>query len=89
MQFFSSEEKSLFLKNFVNLAFVKGISKLLPLFITGYTISTLGMFEFGKLGFARAIAFYFTTLIAYGFDYTGAQQIVQAYAQNQDRKSVV
>lgn len=86
MQFFSSEEKSLFLKNFVNLAFVKGISKLLPLFITGYTISTLGMFEFGKLGFARAIAFYFTTLIAYGFDYTGAQQIVQAYAQNHKTK---
>ncbi len=81
MQFFSSEDKYLFIKNFVNLAFVKGISKLLPLFITGYTISTLGMFEFGRLGFARAIAFYFTTLIAYGFDYTGAQQIVQAYSQ--------
>lgn len=86
MQFFSSEEKSLFFKNFFNLVFVKAITKLIPLFITGYTISALGMFEFGRVGFARAIAFYFTTLIAYGFDYTGAQQVVQSYSQNQKKK---
>lgn len=81
MQFFNTEDKSLFFKNFLNLFFIRVLSNFLPLIITGYTINVLGMFEYGKVSFARAIAFYFTTLIAYGFDYTGAQQIIHANSE--------
>ncbi|MDR2402339.1 MAG: oligosaccharide flippase family protein [Cytophagales bacterium] len=86
MQFFSSEDKSLFFSNFINLFFVKLLSKFAPLIITGYVISVLGMFEYGKISFAKAVAFYFTTLISYGFDYTGAQQVIQANAERSRTK---
>ena len=86
MQFFSSEDKSLFFRNFLNLSFVKVLSKFIPLLITGYIISALGLFEYGKVSFARAIAFYFTTLIAYGFAYTGAQQVIHASSERSRAK---
>eukprot|EP01132_Coremiostelium_polycephalum_P000214 gene214-282_t len=43
--------------------------------MTPFLIRTLGMHQFGNLEFAKAISFYFTTFVNYGFRYSATKQI--------------
>ena len=64
-----------FLANFFQLSFLKGISRILPLVTTPFLIRVIGMEKFGILEFAKAISFYFTIFVTYGFRYSATKHI--------------
>ena len=65
----------IFLANFFHLSFLKGISRVLPLITTPFLIRVIGIEKFGMLEFAKALSFYFTTFVSYGFRYSATKQI--------------
>lgn len=68
-------DTKVFLANFFHLSFLRGISRILPLITTPFLIRVIGIEKFGTLEFAKAISFYFTTFVSYGFRYSATKQI--------------
>lgn len=73
------------LSNFFHLSFLRGVSRILPILSTPFLIRTIGIEEFGTLEFSKAISFYFTVLVNYGFRYSATKQIT---LHHQDKKAV-
>ena len=71
-----NKDTKIVLKNFVNIFCIQRHFYLLPLIVYPFLIPTLGIKEFGILETSKAIAWYFTILISYGFDYYSTKQIV-------------
>lgn len=60
-----------FLKNFLNLVFLRIISRIIPIvMMTYYIIPIIGFSSFGKLEFAKILNYFFKIIIAYGFVYS-------------------
>jgi len=70
-----NQEKKIFLNNFLQLAFLKGVSHLLPLVVTPLLVKSIGLELFGSLEFAKAISFYFTAFVGYGFKFSATKEI--------------
>jgi PST family polysaccharide transporter len=68
-------ETKIFLTHFLHLTFLRGISRVLPLVSSPFLIHTIGIEQFGILEFSKAISFYFTTFVNYGFSYSATKQI--------------
>jgi PST family polysaccharide transporter len=68
-------DTKVFLANFFQLSFLKGISRILPLITTPFLIHVIGIEKFGTIEFAKAISFYFTTFVSYGFRYSATKQV--------------
>jgi len=77
------QDTKIFLANFFQLSFLKGISRILPLITTPFLIRVIGIEKFGTLEFAKAISFYFTTFVSYGFRYSATKQ-VSLYKQDKN-----
>jgi PST family polysaccharide transporter len=69
------EETKIFLANFFHLSFLKAISRVLPLITTPFLIRVIGIEKFGMLEFAKAISFYFTAFVSFGFKYSATKQV--------------
>ncbi|MHB9147675.1 MAG: oligosaccharide flippase family protein [Candidatus Amoebophilus sp.] len=77
------QDTKIFLANFFQLSFLRGISRILPLITTPFLIRVIGIEKFGTLEFAKAISFYFTTFVSYGFRYSATKQ-VSLYKQDKN-----
>lgn len=62
--------KKYFLKNFFNLVFMRVVSRVIPVLMSGYIIRYTGLHSFGKLEFAKILNYLFKLIIAYGFIYS-------------------
>jgi len=69
------QDTKVFLSNLFHLSFLKGVSRVLPLITTPLLIRKLGLENFGILEFTKALSFYFTTFISYGFRYSATKYI--------------
>lgn len=79
------QDTRVFLSNFFHLSFLRGISRILPLVSTPFLIRAIGLEQFGALEFSKAISFYFTALVSYGFKYAATKQIT---LHHQDKNTV-
>ncbi len=79
------QDTKVFLSNFLHLAFLKGISRVIPLFTTPFLISKLGLANVGTIEFVKALSFYFTTFVSYGFRYSATKHI----SLHKDQKDIV
>ncbi len=68
-------DTKVFLSNFFHLSFLRGISRVMPLISTPFLIRAIGLEQFGTLEFSKAISFYFTALVSYGFRYSATKHI--------------
>ena len=59
-----------FINNFSNLVFLRVVSRVIPVLMSGYIIKYTGLHSFGKLEFAKILNYLFKLIIAYGFIYT-------------------
>ena len=73
------------LSHFLQLAFLKGISRILPLVTLPFLMRTIGVEKYGTLEFVKSISFYFTTFIGYGFRYSATKEISQ---HKQDKATI-
>lgn len=69
------KDTQVFLANLLHLSFLKGISRILPLITTPFLIRKLGLENFGTIEFVKALSFYFTTFVSYGFRYSATKYI--------------
>lgn len=69
-----AEHKTI-ISNIVALFTLQGLNYILPLILLPYLVQVLGIERFGLLAFATATILFFRSVVAYGFDYTGTQQI--------------
>jgi len=69
-----AEHKTI-VSNVIALFTLQGLNYILPLILLPYLIHVLGIERFGLLAFATATILFFRSVVAYGFDYTGTQQI--------------
>ncbi|MEM7383045.1 MAG: oligosaccharide flippase family protein [Bacteroidota bacterium] len=67
----------IFLAHFLQLTFLKGISRILPLATLPFLLRTIGVEKCGILEFVKSFSFYFTTFISYSFRYSATEQISQ------------
>jgi PST family polysaccharide transporter len=51
----------------------------MPLVSTPFLIRAVGLEQFGMLEFSKAVSFYFTALVSYGFKYSATKQITLHY----------
>ena len=58
-----------FFSNFLNLVFLRIVSRVIPIIMSGYIIKYTGLHSFGKLEFAKILNYLFKLIIAYGFIY--------------------
>ena len=79
-----AEHKTI-VSNVVALFTLQGLNYILPLILLPYLVHVLGIERFGLLAFATATILFFRSVVAYGFDYTGTQQIA---IQREDTKKV-
>ncbi|ACE06088.1 hypothetical protein Aasi_0699 [Candidatus Amoebophilus asiaticus 5a2] len=77
------QDTKIFLANFFQLSFLRGISRILPLITTPFLIRVIGIEKFGTLEFAKAISFYFTIFVSYGFRFSATKQ-VSLYKQDKN-----
>ncbi|MEN0016329.1 MAG: oligosaccharide flippase family protein [Bacteroidota bacterium] len=73
------------LGHFAQLAFLKAISRVLPLITIPFLVRTIGVCQYGTLEFVKSLSFYFTTLISYGFQYSSTRDISQ---HRDDKKTI-
>ncbi len=71
----NSSQKRIILGNIVTLFTLQGLQYLIPLILLPYLVHILGIAYFGLLSFATATIAFFRSTVAYGFDFTGTQQI--------------
>ena len=66
-----SDNVRYFLKNFLNLVFLRIISRIIPIvMMTYYIIPIIGFSSFGKLEFAKILNYFLKIIISYGFLYS-------------------
>ena len=66
-----SDPLKYFLKNFLNLVFLRIISRIIPIvMMTYYIIPIIGFSSFGKLEFAKVLNYFLKIIISYGFIYS-------------------
>jgi PST family polysaccharide transporter len=70
-----NRDTKVFLNNVFHLTFLRGISRITPLIYTPFLISKLGLANVGTIEFVKALSFYFTAFISYGFRYSATKQI--------------
>lgn len=58
-----------FFKNFLNLVFLRVVSRVIPVLMSAYIIKNTGFRSFGKLEFAKILNYFFKLIIAYGYIY--------------------
>ncbi|MFN7094445.1 MAG: oligosaccharide flippase family protein [Burkholderiales bacterium] len=68
-------DTKIFLINTFHLTFLRGVSRVAPLIYTPYLIHKLGLSNVGTLEFVKAISFYFSTFVSYGFRYSATKQV--------------
>jgi len=79
-----SDNVRYFLKNFLNLVFLRIISRIIPIvMMTYYIIPIIGFSSFGKLEFAKVLNYFFKIIISYGFVYS----IPKIFYDNKDNKN--
>jgi len=78
-------DTKVFLANFFQLSFLRGISRILPLITTPFLIRVIGIEKFGTIEFSKAISFYFTTFVSYGFRYSATKQVA---LHKQDKNTI-
>ncbi|MEM7055449.1 MAG: oligosaccharide flippase family protein [Bacteroidota bacterium] len=65
-----------FFTHFLQLALLRGISRILPLITVPFLLRTIGIEKYGTILFVQALSFYFNVFINYGFNYSATKQIV-------------
>jgi PST family polysaccharide transporter len=78
-------DTKIFLINTFHLTFLRGVSRVAPLIYTPYLVYKLGLSNVGTLEFVKAISFYFSTFVSYGFRYSATKQI----SLYKDQKDIV
>ena len=71
--------------NFLNLIFLRFVSRILPLVMQGYILRSAGVLSFGGLGFAKSIGYCFTAIIGYG-SYFAVPKYIALLKQDEDYK---
>ena len=71
------KDARIFLAHFLQLTFLKGISRILPLIMVPLLLRKIGVEKYGILEFVKSFTFYFTTFIGYSFRYSATKQISQ------------
>ena len=71
--------------NFLNLIFLRFVSRILPLVMQGYILRSAGVLSFGGLGFAKSIGYCFTAIIGYG-SYFAVPKYIAFLKQDEDYK---
>lgn len=87
-KYLNGQVGSRLLRNIGYLSILNGINLLVPLILTPYLISVLGLVRYGEIIYAQSIAFYFTILVGFGFNQIGAKEIA-LNANNNDKKSEI
>lgn len=72
-----SNPTRVFIIHCLQLIFTKGTSRVVSLATVPFLIRTIGIAQYGTLEFVKAITWYATILISYGFHYSAAKQIHQ------------
>jgi len=71
----SNKKNKRLLSNIFSLFVLKGADYIIPLILLPYLVRVLGIENFGLLAFATSTISFFRTFVAYGFDFSGTQQI--------------
>lgn len=70
-----TNDKIVFIKNFISLALVQGLNYLLPLLTLPYLVRVIGIEKFGILALATAVVAFFAVVTDYGFNFTATREI--------------
>ena len=70
------KDVQVFLANFLQLGFLRGISRVSSLITIPFLMRTIGIEKYGTIQFVVALSFYFTAFISYGFRYSATKQVV-------------
>jgi len=71
----STEDKKRLLSNFFSVSALQGLNMILPLIVLPYLVRTIGIENFGLLGFALSIITYFNILVSFGFELSATREI--------------
>jgi polysaccharide transporter, PST family len=63
--------------NFISLSIVQGINFLIPLLVTPYVISKVGVDGIGVIAIAQTVMIYLSTITDYGFNVSATKEIAQ------------
>ncbi len=63
--------------NFISLSIVQGINFLIPLLVTPYVISKVGVDGIGVIAIAQTVMIYLSTITDYGFNVSATKEITQ------------
>ncbi len=63
--------------NFISLSIVQGINFLIPLLVTPYVISKVGIDGIGVIAIAQTVMIYLSTITDYGFNVSATKEITQ------------
>ena len=70
-----ADSRRIILSNFISLGFLKFSQEILPLVIVPYIVKTIGIDNYGLIGFALAFTMYFGSVVEYGFEFTATRDI--------------
>lgn len=77
-----------FSHNFINLIFLRIVSRVLPIIMQGYLLRSTGVISFGGLGLAKSIGYCFTAIIGYGGYFTVPKYIALLNDDNDYKKNI-
>jgi len=69
------KDTRVFLTHFLHLSFLRAVSRVLPLVTVPFFMRTIGVEQYGTIEFVKALSFYFTPFVTYGFKYSATKQI--------------
>ena len=74
--------------NFINLIFLRIVSRILPIVMQGYLLRSTGVISFGGLGLAKSIGYCFTAIIGYGAYFTVPKYIALLNEDDDYKKNI-
>lgn len=69
------KDTQVFFTHFMQLALLRGISRILPFIAVPFLLRTIGVEQYGTILFVQALSFYFNVFISYGFKYSATRQV--------------
>ncbi|HPM42223.1 MAG TPA: flippase [Candidatus Omnitrophota bacterium] len=69
------KNKKIVIDNFISLAFLQGVTYILPLVTFPFLVRVLGPVKYGLVTFSQCFIMYFVLLIDYGFNYSATREI--------------
>lgn len=70
------------IKNFIYMFLAKGIDLFMPLIIIPILVARIGMENYGIIAMSLSLALFVSTIVQYGFNYTGTREISRSIKEN-------